>query len=698
MADSTSVIRLKERFAQQARAALPFNPLDSTEIVGANVDRLKLGMEAFAWTDHRFVTQEQAAANGWAIRDGSGRVHITLRDASNGAISERALFNAENVLGMPSLEAMLAMPEAEFLKMRGEAPREAARPTQVARSVPTEALEYEEELDDDIEIGPALHAELQTPGAQRDAGTAEDLFFASPLSVAGSPEQLAGQAASAQPREAGTTAERDSFAVMAPYWLDGLHNFDGVELAKQVNMLIDGQNLARDKTAITTLLQSYPNARRLGLEIVSREKFLSDPHLKANLGEPLELLGGELVRDREGGYRPKAGGLAVLKDKGTSVSFKSRSELAHRGAMELALKKGWKSIELKGTPKTMAKAWLEAKVMGLEVVNYTPTEQDRQKLAERMAQEIKKRDAAARVEEQAPETIEVVPAVDQQGRPSVATVAHTTVVRSVEPEQAPILGESAPAQERTAEVVTRTVVRMGDVVRDDVATTLDSVVASGPEASAEIAREVSDPIVAREASVAINEAERQRASIAALEGTAVEDLPVRLVAHGSAPYRRNEANSMSYFADVEIASGVVKTFWGKDLERSIAEAGAVPGDSVVLQETGRAPVVGADGKTTHPVKWLTTLHSRGVEAAKAAAAEKVPVVELATSGLHIGPIVKVEGGRVAQKAGRDPTKLVWHDVSKFNGAVPGVGEQAEISYGKGGVQVKTPAREQELSR
>lgn len=81
---------------------------------------------------------------------------------------------------------------------------------------------------------------------------------------------------------------------------------------------------------------------------------------------------------------------------------------------------------------------------------------------------------------------------------------------------------------------------------------------------------------------------------------------------------------------------------------------------------------------------------------------KVPAQEQAapalSSGLHIGPIVRAEEGRIAQKTGRDPDKLVWHDVSKLQGKVPAVGEHAEISYAMNVGHVKGRERAQELAR
>jgi hypothetical protein len=697
MADKTVVEQLKERFAQHARARIPFNPLDTAEIVGANVDRLKLGMETFGWSDFRFVTQDQALTNGWTIPRDAASVQVTVRNQSNGTISERRLFNAQSVLGMPTLDAMLNMSEAELRQMRGEVEQQAEGPLPVVASAHAagpaapKAEMDESELEDEIEIGPARQPEKTQAhqGAELVSGAH------APVSEAELPSAR-GEQATSRKAEVDGVAPADEFAVFAPYWRNGLHNFEGLELAKQINQMVDAQRLAKNKAEIARLVATYPEARQYGVDVVPRETYLGDPHRKANVSEPEQLAEGELVRDKHGEYRPKAGGVAVLKDKGTSLVLKDKSDLAYRGAMELALAKGWKSIELNGKPKMMAQAWLEAQVLGLDVVNYKPTEKDRENLAKRMAQEAQKRAAAAaRVAEQGPQAVEIRPIVDATGKQVMATVTHSTE-RVASPSQLPatptVDAAAPPAAVANAKETTRTVTRVGDVVRDDLVT---NVVANagnlGQPATSDIAA-----IVDRETANAKVELSGDEAAIAALEGRSSksEIAGARLIAHGHAPYANDPKNSSSYFVDVEVAEGVVKTLWGKDLERSIAKAGALPGDMIAVEEQGRVPVE-VDGKTHSRVSWSTSLVSRGSELAQPA----VNAAKVVSSGLHVGKIVEIKDGRVGQKAGRDPSQLVWHDIAKLGGKVPALGEMAEIQYGSEGLgKFKQPERVQELSR
>lgn len=59
---------------------------------------------------------------------------------------------------------------------------------------------------------------------------------------------------------------------------------------------------------------------------------------------------------------------------------------------------------------------------------------------------------------------------------------------------------------------------------------------------------------------------------------------------GAARYEGKSENERSYFASLIFQSGTVRTFWGVDLERAIAESKATLGEVVTLANMGRVPV------------------------------------------------------------------------------------------------------------
>ena len=368
------------------------------------------------------------------------------------------------------------------------------------------------------------------------------------------------------------------FAVMAPYWLNGLHNVEGIALAEKLNKLIQAQKLEEDSEAIAKLLSIYSNAESLGLEIVSSAQHANDRRLKANTAQPRMLLGGALVRDKEGAYRPVSGGSSVLQDKGDSIVLKNKSAEAYRGAMELALAKGWTAIELKGKPGVLAEAWLEAKLLNLDVVNFSPSEQDKAKFAVRLAEELARKavgPANTVSEEQTPEIVEVRPFVDITGQTKLATVTYTVTFRGGEDARFSNPGDAARAfgalAHASSPVVIRSVTRADGLVHDHVVAGFDM-----------------------------------------------------------GPIKGKSNAILERMEDREFDSA---------MDELIEEMNAV-----------------------------ASLNTNRV---------------VAIDGNYIGPIISIEGQLLAQKIGRDPNKVVWHDLSKLKGQMPKAGEVAEIGYAKG---------------
>jgi hypothetical protein len=63
-----------------------------------------------------------------------------------------------------------------------------------------------------------------------------------------------------------------------------------------------------------------------------------------------------------------------------------------------------------------------------------------------------------------------------------------------------------------------------------------------------------------------------------------------VVNFGSAPYRRESGNALSFYVTLENADGQQRTTWGVDLARAIKSASIQIGDQVVLQNMGKSPV------------------------------------------------------------------------------------------------------------
>jgi hypothetical protein len=74
-----------------------------------------------------------------------------------------------------------------------------------------------------------------------------------------------------------------------------------------------------------------------------------------------------------------------------------------------------------------------------------------------------------------------------------------------------------------------------------------------------------------------------------------------LVEHGGAPYQDNPARSDSYYVVYRDTDGADHVVWGVDLERAVADSGALAGQQVMLENLGRrlvtvtVPVLDATG-------------------------------------------------------------------------------------------------------
>ena len=187
-----------------------------------------------------------------------------------------------------------------------------------------------------------------------------------------------------QTKSAATNNSR--FAVHAPYWLNGLHNLEGLELAEEINKLVQASKLNEKEDAIKQLLLAYPTAQSLGLSVVEEQIYLGDAWRKRNLAQPKDLMGGMFIRDKNGAYRPASGGRTVLVDQGDTLKLKA-GEQSLDAAVELAKAKGWTAMSLTGKPKVVEAAWIAAQLAGIEVTNYTPTKEAQAKLAERLSQQ-----------------------------------------------------------------------------------------------------------------------------------------------------------------------------------------------------------------------------------------------------------------------------------------------------------------------
>ena len=367
---------------------------------------------------------------------------------------------------------------------------------------------------------------------------------------------------------------------------------------------------------------------------------------------------GRVFKERvpgSGGYVREGEKKVAFQDKGTSLVVRDKKPDCYKAVMELAKSKGWQAIELIGEPEHMARGWIEAQMMGIEVVNYEPTEQDKADLDARrkeMEPKAKEADEASSVPEAVPEAVpeKIVPPV-----------------RAVKPQ---------PRQELIPPPFIPGVTDMGEHMRMwremvEADTALERLKVLGPDVQEEEFEEGILP-----------------AQTPALPNSG------RLVERGAAFYKFQEPTKkeidagfkkpLSYYARLEQPDGSIKTVWAKDVERALADAGVKLGDTVHLEKRGTKSVTGEklDDKSG---KVVAATHEKGDWVANIIEQTSSIVVpegaKAVISGRYIGSVIDVKDGYVVQQS--SPGKFVAHKLSDFE-KVPCVGEILDVQYSKEG--------------
>ncbi|RWA45617.1 hypothetical protein AU476_00875 [Cupriavidus sp. UYMSc13B] len=97
---------------------------------------------------------------------------------------------------------------------------------------------------------------------------------------------------------------------------------------------------------------------------------------KGSQDGPDTLLRGRYVRDGSGQYRRLGEEHIALVDEGDKIRFVDKQGETFQAASELADAKNWKGIQITGTAEFCAEAWFSARLAGLDVQGYEPTNKD----------------------------------------------------------------------------------------------------------------------------------------------------------------------------------------------------------------------------------------------------------------------------------------------------------------------------------
>lgn len=218
--------------------------------------------------------------------------------------------------------------------------------------------------------------------------------------------------------------------------------------------------------------------------------------------------------------------------------------------VDMVRAKSWGRVRVSGHEQFRREVWVQAMLLGIDVTGYEPKAADLARLAEGRRGWMTNR-------------IDVMEAAAAARDPADLTKASAAVPRPMEP----------PAAQPAKSEVSR---------QPEMGTT-----APPPSPPSQPPR----PAPASEPALRDAESEGQERQRYAGE----------LVEHGDAPYQHNPARSDSYYVIYRDEGGADHVVWGVDLERAVAESGAIAGQQVTLENLGRRlvkvmmPVLDATG-------------------------------------------------------------------------------------------------------
>ncbi|MFL9991139.1 DNA primase [Paraburkholderia sediminicola] len=254
----------------------------------------------------------------------------------------------------------------------------------------------------------------------------------------------------------------------------------------------------------------------------------------APLGNPPETVRKRYLRAGNQYFLKDAPHQLAFEDIGPYLVTEHNRPDVVESMVDMTRAKAWGRIRVSGHEQFRREVWVQATLLGIEVSGYEPKAVDFARLAEgrrdRMTNriDVMETTAAAQVPANRPEAPEAAPGptVSQAAQPARRDASRQPEARTPAPPAPAEPPQTAPASE------------------------------AGPR--------VAEP-----------------------EGQERQRYMGELVEHGGAPYQHNPARSDSYYVVYRDTGGADHVVWGVDLERAVADSGALAGQLVMLENLGQ---------------------------------------------------------------------------------------------------------------
>ncbi|MFM0651980.1 LPD7 domain-containing protein [Paraburkholderia sediminicola] len=268
----------------------------------------------------------------------------------------------------------------------------------------------------------------------------------------------------------------------------------------------------------------------------------------APLGNPPETVRKRYLRAGNQYFLKDAPHQLAFEDIGPYLVTEHNRPDVVESMVDMARAKAWGRIRVSGHEQFRREVWVQATLLGIEVSGYEPKAVDFARLAEgrrdRMTNriDVMETTAAAQVPANRPDAPEAAhgPTESQAAQPARRDASRAPETRAPARPAPATPPRTAPASE------------------------------TGPR-------------------------------VAESEGQERQRYMGELVEHGGAPYQHNPARSDSYYVVYRDTGGADHVVWGVDLDRAVAESGALAGQQVMLENLGRrlvtvmVPVLDATG-------------------------------------------------------------------------------------------------------
>jgi hypothetical protein len=270
----------------------------------------------------------------------------------------------------------------------------------------------------------------------------------------------------------------------------------------------------------------------------------------APLGNPPETVRKRYLRAGNQYFLKDAPHQLAFEDIGPYLVTEHNRPDVVESMVDMARAKAWGRIRVSGHEQFRREVWVQATLLGIEVSGYEPKAVDFARLSEARGDRMTNR-------------IDVM---------QTSPAAHVPANRPGAPEAAP-----GPKESQAVPPARRDAHQQPDA----------RAVAPASPAPAELSRTAP--------------ASETGPRVAEPEGQERQRYMGELVEHGGAPYQDNPARSDSYYVVYRDTGGADHVVWGVDLERAVADSGALAGQQVMLENLGRrlvtvtVPVLDATG-------------------------------------------------------------------------------------------------------